>query len=154
MKLKLNNYSILLPFLALLFTGCDKEDEGKYERIPERNVNREVNINDPYYTSLNHKGGYIYLDEGFKGVILAKSYDGDFIALERACPYEPKKDCAKVTVDSSNVYIRCGHYGSNEWIPCCNSKYNLKGHILEGPSQKPLKTYNIQKDGSIVQIRN
>ena len=139
----------------VMLAACEEKnpDEG-YALIPDVHISREINIKQPEYDDLNHPGGYVYLDEGFRGVIVVQTYENRFKALERACPSAPKKTCARATVDSSRLFIGCGNYADSQWQECTQSKFNLDGSVMEGPADRPMKSYHLQKDGDFLLITN
>ena len=145
--------------LTVLFIGgflaCEeKNPSGGYALIPDVHISREINIKEPQYSDLNYAGGYVYLNEGFRGVIVVQTFENKFKALDRACPSAPKKTCAKATVDSSGLFIGCGQYNDSQWVACTNSKFDLDGSVMQGPADRPLKSYHIQRDGNYLRITN
>ena len=145
---------IFCSILALIF-GCNKNNQDR-PLIPYTPINRQININDPLYSDLKIIGGHVYLhNDGARGVIVVHDYFDNIIALERNCPYNSSDECSRVTVEKNRATIRCGQYdGTGEWIACCNSKFNLEGLLLEGPSQYSLLKYNVSRSGDILLITN
>ena len=159
MSFQLSQGKYNIPFLLVLISylliliQCKNKDENEY-LIPDVYVNMQINLDLPLYSSLQNPGTYIYIhDEGYKGLIIYHDNSG-YIALERTCPYRPLDECSKVTVDNSGIMIRCGQYKGTNWEPCCNSKFEMNGNVLEGPSIYPLKKYNVTRDGNMLTIRN
>jgi Rieske Fe-S protein len=153
-KILIMTVSTITLFSILLFSYCNKNKDGYYG-IPDIYVNKIVNLELPSYQNLNNIGSYvIFTTEGFKGIMLYHNIDNEFIAMDLACTYQPADSCAKVTVDNSAIYMRCGHYKGSTWMACCNSKFQMDGMVLEGPAKYPLKRYQVVRDGNILTITN
>lgn len=124
--------------------------------VPNVYVNKQINLNNPLYADLNAAGSHIYInDEGYRGIILYHSFDGSYLAHDRACTYHPDESCASVSVNASNIQIECGSFDhNNEWQECCGSLFDMDGRVLEGPAVYPLKRYYVSQSGSILTISN
>ncbi len=146
----------LASFLFLAFSTCEDKNAGNgYVVIPEKHISREINIKQPEYSDLNNPGGHVYLNnEGYRGVIVLQTYDNTFKAFERACPYKPDKPCATISMHPSRLYLGCGKVVDTQWNACISSKYNLDGSVMEGPTDRPLKSYHLQKNGDHLRITN
>lgn len=152
---------LLVAFLALgaLFLASCDDDNDDREPIPSVRVDRVIPLNVATYSDLNPRGGYVYLeDEGYRGVIVYHSLDGEYRAYERACPYNFREECGKVSVRKSGIEFECGHYeevdGEDEWQECCGSRFNDNGTVLSGPAQRPLKEYTVVQSGDELRITN
>ncbi len=146
---------LLIVGSGVNFLSCENNDSGAgYTLIPERYISREINIKQPEYSDLNHPGGFVYLNEGYRGVVVVYTNEYEYKAFERACPFKPDKSCATISMHRSRLYMACGEYVDSQWKACIPSKYNLDGSVLEGPSDQPLKSYNISKNGSVLRITN
>jgi len=144
------SYLIVL-FLGALFMlwSCNKNNP---DEIPYVNVNTVVDLSVPSSFDLQVPGGWIYIAGGNKGIIVFHNFDGNFLAIERTCPYKPFDACNIITVDSSNIFFRCGQYDTNGWQPCCNSKFTVDGFVSNGPATRPLRLYNVVRNGNRVYI--
>lgn len=153
--LKMNKFKIFIFFsFFAVFFSCGKVGDDR-PQIPYAGVNRQINLNDPLYSDLKTMGGHINLDnDGARGVIVVHDYLDQFYALERNCPFNSQDQCARVTMEKNRVSIRCGSYNNGDWVPCCNSKFNLDGSVLEGPSRYGLYRYNVAKSGDMLIISN
>jgi hypothetical protein len=154
-KLYINAISVFsLSVVLFIFNSCNKDNNDDYP-IPDVYVNKTINIDLPSYAALQSIGGYVVIaNEGYKGLIVYHDITDEFIALERACPYRPLDDCAVVTVESSGISIRCGHYDGSAWVPCCDSHFMMDGTLVSGPSKFSLKRYNVTRAGSMLSITN
>jgi nitrite reductase/ring-hydroxylating ferredoxin subunit len=133
---------ICLIFMILL--SCKKEDQAP--AMPYVTVNFTLNPNSTQFIELNHVGGWVPVTGGYRGIIIYRLSETDFMAYERACPYEPTADSAQVRVDNSGILCVC---------PRCKSKYLLlDGSVTSGPSHWPLKQYHTIYDGTFLYVTN
>jgi nitrite reductase/ring-hydroxylating ferredoxin subunit len=90
--------------------------------------------------------GWVYVTGGYRGLIVYRMTENEFMAYERTCPYDPDEDNAIVEVDSSNI-IAVDHN--------CGSQYILTdGSPIKGPSGYPLQQYRTSYDGEHLRISN
>lgn len=140
MKKHLRIYFTALLTASLLF-ACDKETEST--AIPYVYVNFTLYPNTldfiPDGSSASTSGGY-------KGIIVYRLLHEQFMAYERACPYDPLNDSSVVQVETSGVIAACPH---------CGSRFLLTdGSPLEGPAKVGLKQYRTYYDGFSLIISN
>lgn len=153
---------VLFTLIGLLFLSCNRDEEQVgIGFIPEFPFSRHINIDNPQYSSLRNVGGYAYLDEGYRGIIIVQEQPNRFLAIERTCSYRSFDDCSKLHVDESGIFIKCGTYAEDasegeepEFEPCCNSRFHLSGDPFEGPAVVPLKLYSVIRNGNILNITN
>lgn len=131
-------FSLTLGLVAFL-TSCSKNNN-QYQ-IPNVGVEEIIYLNNPSNFDLNVPGGYVYINSGYRGIIVYRRYgsgsQNDFAAYERACPIHFNDDCGKTEVD--DIYIKCS-CDDKEWVL-------FDGSPLQGNNAPALKTYNIQFDG-------
>lgn len=121
----------LLLFSVLFILGISscREKEGDY--IPNVYVNFEINVESTQYIELNPIGGWVYLNGGYKGILIYRRAMDEFLAFERACPFDPFNDC-RIQVEASPIAIDS----------CCMTRYLMfDGSAIEGPGKMPLKQY-------------
>ncbi len=137
-------------------TGCDsKNTTGGFNLIPDIRVRRSLNIRQPIYSDLSQPGGHVYLpNEGYRGIVVVRSFNNKFHAYDRACPTAPDRDCAKLTMHESNLFMGCGQYVDSQWQPCTPNQYNLDGTIKTGPTDQQPKSYSITREGNDLRIFN
>ena len=137
----------LMPlFFALILLSCKKSEETQQPEIPYVVVNFFVSPNSTQFIELNHIGGCVTVTGGYKGIIIYRKTENEFMAFERACAYDPTADNSQVRVDVSGITCACMK---------CKSKYILlDGSPYEGPSQWPLKQYRANYDGTYLYISN
>ncbi|MEJ8801249.1 hypothetical protein [Pontibacter sp. H249] len=136
--------SRLLPLLLLLFLfGCKDSYQGP--AIPEVPVSEQINVSSLQYPELRRDGGYVYLNAGYKGILLVRQNASLYTAFERACPYDPTAACAQVEVDQSNLFLI---------DTCCGSQFNFQGNVTSGPAVYGLKQYRTSLSGSVLYISN
>ncbi len=137
---------VLLLSVSLLFLpGCSKKSDSSND-IPYVYVNFSINPNSTEYIRLNTVNGWEYLTGGYQGILVYRKSLNEFMAYERACPYDWEKTNARIVVDTSAVTATC---------PVCKSRYILlDGTPVSGPSRYPLKQYQASYDGNLLYIFN
>lgn len=110
-------------------------------------VSEQINVNSQLYPRLRQDGGYAYLENGYKGIIVVRQNANLYLAFERACPYDPTADlpCGRVEVDQSNLFIN---------DKCCGSQFNFQGGVMTGPAVYGLRQYRTALSGSLLSIFN
>ncbi len=136
--------SSCLLLILFFIMGCAK-DTG-VPQIPVVPVNFSIDPNSTTYLELNHIGGSIYLTGGYNGILVYRISLNEFMAYERADPYDFTNPDARVVVDTSLITCYC---------PVCKSKYILTdGTPYAGPSRYTLKQYTTTYDGGLLYIYN
>jgi nitrite reductase/ring-hydroxylating ferredoxin subunit len=132
---------LLLLIIPLFFVACDK---GKEETsIPYVYVNFTI-----YPNTLDFipDGGWVYVTGGYKGIIIYRHLHDEFLAFERACPFDPLEDDARVEVESSGIIAT---------DPNCGSRFLLTdGSPIQGPATVGLKQYRTMYDGFTLIVTN
>jgi nitrite reductase/ring-hydroxylating ferredoxin subunit len=135
---------VILFGSMVIFTNCAKE--GDQPEIPYVPVNFSLNPNSTQYINLNAVNGWETVTGGYNGILIFRKSVNEFSAFERACPFDPLVEGAKVQVDASGITCFC---------PVCGSKFiMIDGSPYEGPSNYPLKQYSTMYDGAILYITN
>ena len=130
--------------LVLLVSACAKDEQAP--EIPYILVNFSINPNSTQYEHLNVVNGWETVVGGYNGILIFRPGINDFVAFERACPYEPLKEGAQVRVEPGGTVCYC---------PVCKSRYIMTdGTPIEGPSHFPLKQYSTVYDGTMLYISN
>jgi len=151
--MKLNCIPVLV---ILLFSQCSKKDSQNQQNsdfFPPVNVDFTVNLSLPSYAGLNFPNGFAYEDNyGYRGVVIYNTgFSGpeQYVAFDRACPYKPDSSCSKVSIDSTNIYLRCGQLIQNKFTPCCNSSFfALNGSYTSGAAKRNLRQYFVYQFGA------
>jgi nitrite reductase/ring-hydroxylating ferredoxin subunit len=134
-------YSVLF---LLFIEGCAKETG--QPQIPVVPVNFSIDPNSTQYLELNHPGGSEYLTGGYRGILVYRISATEFVAFERACPYDFDNPDARIVVDTSMITCYC---------PVCKSEYILTdGTPFQGPSRYALKQYSTTYDGVLLYVYN
>lgn len=145
MKKKMRNrfrIGLAVLFACMLFSQCKKEQQG----VPYVYVNLVVYVNDPQNISLTTPGGWKYFGGGYRGLIVYRKSQSEFMIYDRACPVHPDESAAVITVDSSNILLKC---------PSCNSSFLFSdGSTAGGPAIIPLTHYPYIFDGTVLEVRN
>jgi hypothetical protein len=135
--------SWLLIFIGFLLFSCSDTVTGP--TIPNVPVSEQINVNSLQYPQLRQDGGYVYLNGGYKGIIIVRQSATQYSAFERGCPYDPTAACAQVKVDQSNLFLV---------DECCGSQFNFQGNVTAGPAVYGLRQYRTSLAGSILYISN
>lgn len=151
----MNKLKLIFCVVAFCF-ACKKNSNNNTAFFPDVQVDTYVDLNlPPYNTELALPQSYVYLDNvGYRGIVLYRTINDEFVAFDRTCPYKTSDNCAYVSVDSSNFYYTCGQFSPN-WKPCCNSQFDVRmGAVTRGPAERSLKQYFISRNGSTLHISN
>jgi len=142
---KINNIIFPLVLSLILIAGsCDKQTA--HETIPNVAVDIYIDVNSTLYVQLNTIGGWLYLTGGYKGVLVYRVSEDEFVAYDRTCPYDPYVAESQLEMDMGNLTVI---------DTVCKSKFViLDGSIIEGPATVPMKRYRTTYDGSILHIYN
>ena len=155
---------LALAMLAGLCSSCEGNNQDRY--IPDSYVFITFNINAAQYNRLQivnewvvfspEKGNCNEAECGYRGVIVYRTIDG-LVAFERACPTAPDRECGVVRVHPAGAYLFCGAFDQDgkPAFPCTGSRFQvLDGIPVEGPADRPLLQYSVQRSGSIITIQN
>lgn len=142
--LKYSFVAFIVSVLLYASWGCkDKED---HLNIPNVSVNLQLDLSSTLYIELSTIGGHVYLTGGYKGIVVYRVSPEDFVAYDRACPFDPTEPCARITMDPSGITLTDS---------CCTSNFSiLDGSVISGPATQPMKRYHTQFDGQILTIWN
>jgi hypothetical protein len=131
---------IALILLFLVFPGCKKDNQ---PLIPYVYVNLQLYPNSLDYIPV---GGYLYVNAGYRGIVVYRMLPEQFAVYERCCPYDPENTGAKISVDAG---------GSTCIDSVCMSKFILyDGSPYGGPSPYSLMQYRYSYDGETLLIYN
>lgn len=129
----------------MVIMSCREKEP--HDVIPEVAVNFNLDISSTMYIELNSIGGWVYLTGGYKGIIVYRVAVDQFVAYDRACPFDPFEEFARITMDDTG--ITCSDTTS------CDSQFGiLDGSVIHGPATIPLKRYYTYYDGNILTINN
>lgn len=146
-KFRFNSKILLLAILIspLLFysTSCNKEVV--HETIPNVSVNVYIDVYSTMYINLSIIGGHEFIYGGYKGIVVYRLSETEFLAFDRACSYDPTNECRLIMPQG----------GLNLQDTCCTSKFAiLDGAVISGPATLPLKQYHTTFDGATLHIFN
>lgn len=140
MRVKLIRISAVL-LLTISFLSCGK-DENR-DLIPYIYVNFTMYPNTIDFIAT---GQWVYVSGGYKGIIIYRPQEDEFMAYERACPYDPLTENGRVQVETSGLIAI---------DTVCGSRFLLTdGSPIEGPASIPLKQYRTSWDGYALQVFN
>ncbi|MFY8190128.1 MAG: hypothetical protein ACOVK9_04120 [Bacteroidia bacterium] len=163
--MKKKNWMYMFALIFVMGAACkkDKRQISNQDFFPAVNVDFYINLDLPLYSDLNFPNNFVYEPtQGYRqrGVIVYNTgFTGpdQFVAFDRSCPFKVDSSCSFVSMDSSNLYYRCGQYTGvrGSFVPCCNSKfYASNGGQAEGPADRPLRQYYVRISGKILHITN
>jgi len=132
----------ILAFSIWLF-ACKKDVKNP---IPDVYVNFYMNISSTLYLELSSVGGYVNVTGGYKGITVYRLSTEEFLAFERACPYDWETDSAIVEMEPSGLVLKC-HSCESEFLI-------IDGSVISGPATISLKQYNASYDGQMLHIYN
>ena len=145
-------FPLLVAYCSLLIAPACGSDAAVQPAVPYGVVNLSLNLTNQQYTALRFDNGTVTLlpngpagPAGVKGVIVVRENASTYRAFERNCPYQPYEACALVSVDRSGQFLR---------DTCCNSQFDLQGHVTGGPAPRPLVQYSTSLQGSQLYISN
>jgi len=138
------NTVLFICLVVFLTPGCSKEEQPI--EIPFVYVNFSLNPNSTEYLNLNAVNGWETVTGGYQGILIFRKSVNEFVAFERACPYDPLTTGAQIRVETSGITCYC---------PVCKSRYIMTdGTPFEGPSHFPLQQYTTFYDGNLLYIYN
>ncbi len=134
--------------LSVFLSSCkDNNNDGNTSFFPDVQVQVYVDLNlPPYSTDLALPQSYVYLPEGYRGIVLYRTINDEFVAFDRTCPNNTSNTAAYISVDSSSFYFTCGE---------CSSQFDVNmGAVVKGSAKRGLKQYFIRRSGSVIHISN
>ncbi|MFA0962034.1 hypothetical protein AB9P05_09525 [Roseivirga sp. BDSF3-8] len=139
MRNKAHYFLVLLLNLTGLYLSACSSDEEPYPRFPVVTVYEEVYLDNPILQADldNPSKRFVYLNAGINGIILHKTIDERYIALERLSPVDVDADCT-VNVDVSGFFID---------DPCSDATWDLEGNPSGGGNAWPLYQYQTSRTG-------
>jgi nitrite reductase/ring-hydroxylating ferredoxin subunit len=135
--MKKSGLFILLMFGV--FASCKKENINAQLGIPLVDVDQYVLLSNPSNISLNSVGGWTYVDDGSRGIVVYHRAFDEYVAFDRHCTWQTTDACGIVSVDSTNIFMGCA---------CCDSRFSLiDGSVINGPAINPLLQYQALLSG-------
>ena len=148
-------FLILLASTALLIS-CKKS---KYDVIPDVYVDFTMDLNDPEFFVLNAIGNSVVITSSTNnwgiraagydnnGIIVYKSFEDEFNAYDRTCPYDYVVNGISKKVNVDFTVALC---------PRCSTTYALSafGTPISGPGKYPLKNYKTSFTGQYIRVWN
>ena len=133
-----------LALLALmLFSTCKKDQQ----YVPDVYVSLTIYVNDPANTDISIIGGWKYFEGGYRGILVYRKSQNEFLVFDRACPFESEKTESVVAVDTTNNVILKDN--------SCGSQFLLSdGTPISGQAVVPLKLYRTSFDGTVLRVSN
>ncbi len=141
MSLKKTLLYFILGLVVISFNSCGKDENET--AIPYVYVDFLIYPNTLDYIA---DGQWAYFSGGYKGIIIYRPMNDQFMAYERACPFDPLVEGARVEVESSGIIAIDS---------VCGSRFLLTdGTPIAGPAGIPLKQYRTSYDGYVLRVFN
>ena len=93
--------TILFSLICIFAFSCKKDNSD--DIIPYVPVNTTIYLSLPEYAPLNSIGNSVFIDGGYRGLVVYRRALTEFVAYDRACPYDPTATGAKLVLDSSKL---------------------------------------------------
>lgn len=122
--------------------GCGSNNQDSIPYVP---VNIQINLLNPDFQPLSIDGGYVYITGGARGILVYRESSTNYLAFERNCTFEPSADCARIIMDSSNLFMA---------DTCCGSQFDFNGNITGGPAPFNLLQYSTLLNSNYLTITN
>lgn len=150
MSIKINKKSLkifsLFLVIALISSISSCDEKIQHDTIPYVPFYAQIDVNSTEYIDLNTIGGWVYLTGGYKGILVYRISNEQFVAFERACPYDPTHNESRISMDKNNITCSCN---------ICESEFIiLDGSVSKGPSTLPLMALYTYYDGYTLRINN
>ncbi len=136
----------IFSILLLLMVGSCNDTDISGEPIPFASF-PDIEINLSFQEALQLRNlGYMTIRGGVRGIIVHRAANGEYIAFERNCSYEPNNSCALVEVDQSGFFMI---------DKCCESTFDFpNGFPNSGPATFPLRRYRTILSGDLIIIQD
>jgi cytochrome b6-f complex iron-sulfur subunit len=130
-KLGLSSAAIMATYCLGGLTACS----GNEPTPNGETVDFSIDLADPSNAPLLTNGGFIYQSN----VIIARTNQGDFVALSRICTHEGYT----IEFQSNDNTFLCPLHGS---------RFGANGQLVNGPALTALQQYNTELNGNILRI--
>ncbi len=143
----MRTFTVVLTLIVLGVASSCKKNETSY--FPSVAFEQRVYLNNPSSFDLNVPGGWIYVDGGYKGLIIYRRYlnggQDDFVALDRGCPSHYSESCATLKTTSDDLFAQCD---------CNNEKYLLFDGAPSDGATIGMRQYKVVRNGDVLYISN
>ncbi len=120
-------------FLSIL-EACSKT-KTTTSSPPAGPVDFTLDLSNNQYSSLKTDGGYVYNN----GIIVAKTVNGDYIAVSAACTHQ-------------GTYVQYVTSNNSFYCPSHGSDFSATGAVLRGPAYLPLTQYKTALTGNSLRV--
>lgn len=125
----------LAVWIIFLTLSCSDENN-PISPIADINVREQLNLNTAEALPLKSRdGNFIYIKGGYKGIIVYRKSQDNYVAYERKSPYLQSDTCGIITVHSSQLFLE---------DQCHGCTFNWDGRPTAGPCRDIMKAYNVQ----------
>lgn len=125
----------VIIYLLFCAISCSN-DTNTISPIADIPVREQVNLNTVEALPLKARdGNYIYINGGYKGIIIYRKSQDSYLAFERKSPYLQADTCGTIKVHSSQLYME---------DVCHGCTFNWEGRPTGGPCREIMKMYNVQ----------
>jgi cytochrome b6-f complex iron-sulfur subunit len=138
-NLGLSGAAIMATYCLGSLTACSNEEPKPAASTTNPDNNNSVfilDLNDQANSALQANGGFIYKS----GVIVARTKDGNYVAVSQACTHQGVPVTYKLDKDQFNC-------------PLHQSNFSTTGSVANGPATTPLKQYKVELNSSTNTLR-
>ncbi len=122
--------SLVFLFLISCLLSC--KDEVPQQVIADKFVRVELNLNSVEALPLKQSDmSFIYIQGGWKGIIVYRQASNDYRAFERLSPHNINDSC-QILVDNSGFFMR---------DTCSKSTFDFTGMPTGGPARGAMRRY-------------
>ncbi|MDB5012645.1 MAG: (2Fe-2S)-binding protein [Daejeonella sp.] len=115
--------------------GCSKNVDSPSDTSGPTGIDFTLDLNATGNSSLLNNGGYLTIN----GVIVAKTFTGSYIAVQRSCTHENYG----LTYQANNSRFYCNNHGAS---------FAESGTVKTGPANRPLTVYHTQLTGTTLRV--
>ncbi len=116
--------------VASCLGGCSQDSVA-----PRSDVDFTLDLTDSANAALQNNGGFVVR----QGVIVARTVNGEFIAVSAACTHQG----TTVQYQVNNNRFFCPNHGSN---------FSESGAVINGPANRPLQRFSTELMGDLLRI--
>jgi len=128
----MSKHTVFLVLIWIVVHSFSCKDEVPQQVIPDKFIRIELNLNSVEALPLKQQDqSFIYLNGGWRGIIVYRKAANDYLAFERLSPYNLQDSC-QIIVDPSGFFMR---------DTCSKSTFDFRGQPNGGPARANMRQY-------------